>query len=396
LSSVDVTLGFGVTMTLVRFPTMTTKLFLVLILLLPPISFAEDSDQLITLDHYVRVKSTVPSIAGQMTQIYVRERSKAATALRSANLTDRVVLFVHGAGTPAEVAFDVPHQDYSWMSFLARSGFDVFSMDTTGYGRSTRPPAMNDPCNLSQEQQKTFVPSFLSAACSPTYSRNVTTIASDWNDIDAVVDYIRSLRHVDRVSLVAWSLGGPRAGGYAARHAEKVAKLVLLAPAYGRMGPADAPAVVPAEGVAMNTQSHDEFIANWDRQVGCAEQYDPAAAESVWARMIESDPVGATWGPGVRRAPQTTSWGWNQAIVSKSQVPTLMIAGVHDKQVNPDRVRELYADLGTQKKIFVDLGCSSHNAMWEKNHIILFRASLEWLTRGSVNGSQEGMLRLGY
>jgi pimeloyl-ACP methyl ester carboxylesterase len=112
--------------------------------------------------------------------------------------------------------------------------------------------------------------------------------------------------------------------------------------------------------------------------------------------MLESDPVGATWGPGVRRAPRVTTWGWNQSIVSKSQTPTLMIAGVHDKQVNPDRVRELYADLGARQKVFVDLACSSHNAMWEKNHNLLFRASLEWLTKGTVNGSQEGMLRLGY
>ncbi len=375
---------------------MTTKLLGIVVLLLASMSFAEDSRQLLTIDHYVRVKSSVPSIAGQTAQIYIRERSKAATALRSSNLSDRVVLFVHGAGTPAEVAFDVPLQDYSWMAYLAGAGFDVFSMDTTGYGRSTRPPAMNDPCNLSQEQQKTFVPGFLSSPCPPSYSRNVTTIASDWNDIDAAVDYIRTQRHVDRVSLVAWSLGGPRAGGYAARHPEKVQKLVLLAPGYGRMSSAEPPAALPAEGVAMNTQSHDEFIANWDRQIGCSEQYDPSAAESVWSKMIESDPVGATWGPGVRRAPQTTTWGWNQSVVTKSQIPTLMISGVHDKQVNPDRVRELYADLGSRQKVFIDLACSSHNAMWEKNHALLFRASLEWLTRGSVNGMQEGMLRLGY
>jgi pimeloyl-ACP methyl ester carboxylesterase len=377
-------------------PIMTNRLLLLTALLVAPVVAAEDSDQLLSIDHYVRVKSTVPSIAGQISQIYVRERARAATPLRNANLSDRVVLFVHGAGTPAEVAFDVAYQDYSWMAYLARAGFDVFSMDTTGYGRSTRPPAMNDPCNLSQEQQKTFAPGFLSTPCAPSYSRNVTTIASDWNDIDGVVDYIRALRHVERVNLVAWSLGGPRAGGYAARHAEKVQRLVLLAPAYGRMGPVEAPATVPAEGVAMNTQSREEFMANWDRQVGCSDQYDAATAESVWTKMLESDPVGATWGPGVRRAPQTTTWGWNQSIVSKSQTPTLMIAGVHDKQVNPERVRDLYADLAARQKIFIDLGCSSHNAMWEKNHNLLFRASLEWLTRGSVNGSQEGMLRLGY
>ena len=73
-----------------------------------------------------------------------------------------------------------------------------------------------------------------------------------------------------------------------------------------------------------------------------------------------------------------------------------MVSGAHDKQVNPDRVRELYADLGAPQKVFIDLACSSHNAMWEKNHNLLFRASLEWLTLGSVNGAREGMLKLGY
>src|SRR5258705_4494849 len=115
------------------------KLFVLVMLLGAVVSLAEDSDQLLTIDHYVRVKSTVPSIAGQTTQIYVRERAKAATAVRTSNFTDRVVLFVHGAGTPAEVAFDVPYTDYSWMGYLAKAGFDVFSMDTTGYGRSTSP-----------------------------------------------------------------------------------------------------------------------------------------------------------------------------------------------------------------------------------------------------------------
>ena len=46
--------------------------------------------------------------------------------------------------------------------------------------------------------------------------------------------YIRTLRGVRRVSLFGWSLGGPRAGGYAAMHPEEVDKLVLLAPAYQR------------------------------------------------------------------------------------------------------------------------------------------------------------------
>jgi hypothetical protein len=34
--------------------------------------------------------------------------------------------------------------------------------------------------------------------------------------------------------------------------------------------------------------------------------------------------------------------------------------------------------------------------MWERNHMLLFHASLDWLQNGSVNGTKSGMLRLGY
>jgi pimeloyl-ACP methyl ester carboxylesterase len=356
---------------------------------------ADDSERLLTIDHYVRVRSTVPAIAGQPAQIYVRERVLAGAALRAAGLADRVVLFVHGAGTPAEVAFDVPYQDYSWMALLARAGFDVFSVDMTGYGRSTRPPPMLDPCNLAADRQRAFVPALIPAPCPPSYPHALTTIASDWDDLGAAVDYIRRLRRVDRVSLVAWSLGGPRAGGYAARHPDTVGRLVLLAPAYNRASPAAAPAKIPADGVAFTVQSRADFDANWDRQASCANQYERAVGDAVWSSMMESDPVGATWGPGVRRAPQTTTWGWNAAVVAKMTTPALLVAGVHDRQVAPERVRELHQDLGAPR-VLVDLGCASHNAMWERNHTLLFRASLEWLEQGTVNGVREGVVRLGY
>jgi pimeloyl-ACP methyl ester carboxylesterase len=356
---------------------------------------ADDGQRILSIDHYVALHSTAPASAGQTTEIYVRELVQAGMSLRGATPADRVALFIHGAGTPSEVAFDVPYQDYSWMDFLARAGFDVFAMDMTGYGRSTRPEPMNNPCNLSKEQQAGFVPSLISSPCDAHNARPITTIASDWDDIEAVVNHIRTLRHVDKLNLLGWSQGGPRAGGYAARHPEKVSKLVLLAPAYNRAMPLEQPSA-PFTGTPMNTQSRSEFVANWDRQVGCAEQYQPAASEFIWSDMVKSDPLGATWGSGVRRAPSVPTWGWNGAVVAKMQTPTLMVSGAHDKQVSPDRVRELYSDIGAAKKVFIDLACSSHNAMWERNHLLLFRASLEWLTSTTVNGKPEGMQRLGY
>jgi pimeloyl-ACP methyl ester carboxylesterase len=353
---------------------------------------AADNTQVLSIDRYVSVKSTAPSMNGQTGLLYVRERVEGRSLLHGSS---GVVLFVHGAGTPAEVAFDVPYSDYSWMAYLAHGGFDVFSMDMTGYGRSTRPTVMNDPCNLTRAQQAQFVPALMQAPCSPSFQGSATTIASDWNDIGTVVDYLRGLRHVERVSLVGWSQGGPRAGGYAAQHPDRVQRLVLLAPAYARTGPDAQPTARP-DTVVFNTQSQPEFDANWDRQVGCPDQYDKSVSTAVWAQMVASDPVGSTWNAGVRRAPTVPSWGWNRAVVSKSQTPTLVVAGAFDKQVAPDRVRELQADLGAQDKVFVDLACSSHNAMWEMNHAVLFKASLDWLTTGSVGGTRNGVLRLGY
>jgi pimeloyl-ACP methyl ester carboxylesterase len=360
------------------------------------VAYSDDGARLLSVNHYVRVKSTAPAIAGQDAMIYVREVVLAGTASGGVPPAERVVLFVHGSGTPAEVTFDTPYKDYSWMAYLARAGFDVFSIDMTGYGPSTRPLAMNDPCNFPKEQQAQFVPTLIPAPCAPSYATPITTMSSDWDDIGAVVDHLRALRHVDKVSFVGWSQGGPRAGGYAARNPSKVARLVVLAPSYSRASPLDAPNPLPVGSSSMTAQSRADFVANWDRQVGCPEQYEPSTSAAVWSEMLASDPVGATWGAGVRRAPQVPTWGFNQAVVAKMQTPFLMITGAHDKQVPSDRVRELYADLGSKQKVLIELACSSHNAMWEKNHLLLFQASLEWLKDGKVNGTAEGVLKLGY
>jgi len=342
-------------------------------------------------DHYVQNVSLAPSMEGQIAQIYVREYSQEGSDYGEGD----VVLFIHGAGTPAEVAFDAPYTSYSWMQHHTRAGFNTFSMDTTGYGRSTRPYQMNDPCNLSEGQRAEFIPDLISADCEPSYAYAATTIASDWDDIDAVVDYIRELRGVERIHLVAWSLGGPRAGGYAARHPEKVDRLVLLAPAYSRNRRSEAPEL-PVAGSAFSKQSRSDFYTNWERQSVCEGQHEAAAAAAIWQAMLESDPVGATWASGVRRAPRTTTWGWGPDVVANTQAPMLLVAPIHDAQVPVARVHDLYEDLGSSNKVLLDLACSSHNAMWEMNHDLLFNDSSEWLRSGTVSGQSQGQIRRGY
>ena len=350
-------------------------------------------DGVVTREHRVDVVSAAPGFAGQHGQIYLREVAPAAEAARGAR---RVVLFVHGSGTPAEVSFDSRRPDYSWLGAVARAGFDTFAVDMTGYGRSSRPRALDDACNVAKQQQARFVPGVIPAPCEPSQATAITTMDSDWKDIDAAVDFVRALRGVERVSLVGWSQGGPRIAGYTARHPEKVERIAVLAPAYGRDSALEAPKSLPRIDGAISVQSRSDFVANWDRQVGCTGQYDAAAAKDIFDEMLESDPVGAKWGPGVRRAPNVPTWGFNREAVATARTPFLMVTGEHDKQVDPQRVRDLYQDWGGDSKVIIDLGCSSHNAMWEKNRQMLYQATVDWLRDGKVDGMSRGMLRMGH
>ena len=176
----------------------------------------------------------------------------------------------------------------------------------------------------------------------------------------------------------------------------KVARLVVLAPAYNRAGPLEAPNPLPASNGPMTAQSHADFTANWDRQVGCPDQYEPAASARGLVRHARVR--SGRRHLGRRRAPCAAGADLGFQSGGRRQDADALPdgAGAHDKQVAPERVRELYADLGSKQKVFIDLACSSHNAMWEKNHLLLFKASLEWLKDGKVNGTSEGELKLGY
>jgi pimeloyl-ACP methyl ester carboxylesterase len=251
---------------------------------------------------------------------------------------------------------------------------------------------MGDPCNIARAQQAGYV----SAPFDASYRTPLTTMGSDWNDIGQVVDHVRRLRGVETVSLVGWSQGGARITGYAALQPAKVDRIVVLAPAYNRDGLAAPPNPLPAmNDGSMSVQSRKNFVANWNRQVGCAGQYEAAAAKTIFDETLASDPVGATWSDGVQRAPMVPTWGFNKAAVAGVKTPYLMISGEHDKPVPPQRVRELYEDLGSADKVLIDLGCSSHNARWEKHRKLVFDATVQWLRTAQLNGMRSGTVRMG-
>jgi pimeloyl-ACP methyl ester carboxylesterase len=339
---------------------------------------------LLTIDHLVPHTSTALANRGELVHLFVRERVHGDHSRRP------VVLMIEGATVPTVPIFDLHFQDYDWMDFLARAGFDVFAMDLQGYGFSHR-PRMDDPCNTQPSQQSLLTPYPLSGPCPASYPFKMA-IQSDWDEIDRVVDYLREQRDVEKVSLVAWSRGGPRAGGYVAHHPEKVDKLFLYSPAmYNRTGPSDPPAL-PQPGSLMQLGRIPTVFSNWDSQVGCANQFTPEIRPALASAILASDQLGATWGDGQNfRAPlQNTLWGWNGPTAQLIDVPTLIIRGQLDTTAPEPPQRDLFADLGTDQKVFVSVACASHNLVWENQHMILLQASREWLREGTFQDRGTG------
>jgi pimeloyl-ACP methyl ester carboxylesterase len=347
-----------------------------------------------TTDYLVPHISTVPANSGKRVELFVREK---VGSRRRGN--ERVVLMIAGATVSVIPAFDPQFENYSWMDYLATAGFDVFAMDFTGYGLSPR-PMMDDPCNNATSEQKSYlVPKPVAQPCSPAYPFQLTTIQSDWDEIDRVVDYLRRVRNVDKVSLIAWSRGGARAGGYTALHPEKVERLFLLAPGrYFRLSPSDPPAVVPLPGVPSTVLGSADFHNNWDTQVKCENQLTSQIRPVITSSMLDFDPLGSTWGTaGVRRAPVWNSpvgflnWGWNATLANQVRVPTLVIRGDLDTQVPATDIQDLLGDLGAvPQKVFVHVACASHYLAWENQHMSLLNASVEWLLHGTYAGQFNG------
>ena len=92
---------------------------------------------------------------------------------------------------------------------------------------------------------------------------------------------------------------------------------------------------------------------------------------------------------GVRRAPRAITFGWGAEVVGNTAAPLLMVAGTQDAQIAPQLVQNLYADYGGQK-FYLEMACSSHNAMWERDAQQLYEASYQWLNTSTYNGMSTG------
>jgi len=332
------------------------------------LSCAAATEGLVTTDYYVSHTSIEPFYKqvklDSHVVLHVREVVLAGRE-RTVPQDGKVLLLVHGAGDPGYIAFDLDHENCSMMRYFARAGWDTFALDIEGYGLSTRPLVMD-------------APSAFPASKGPIHSEVAIS------DLGRVIDFIRSLRGVDKVYLLGWSLGASRTTPlYTIQHPEKVAKLVLFAPGYKNLG------FVEAYRPYADTLDTQTKVLVFSPSVEHLYQFGskdellvPGAFEAWRAASFASDPKSGEWGGVVRHpgGPVVDMFRANpQFDASKIKVPTLVIRGALDTFGTSQDCQLLTDELGSEVKQFVEIPAASHFVSFEKVNLQFFKAVKDFL-----------------
>lgn len=317
-------------------------------------SAAHAQTNLVTEEHMVPA-----SDAG--IEIYVRNKRPAdMTSFRP----ERTVVFVHGSTYPAHTSFDLKLDNLSWMEYIAGRGYDVYLLDLRGYGKSTRPPEM--------EQD---------AKANPPLVRGDVAV----RDIGSVVDFVLKRRNIPRVNLLGWSWGTTLMATYTTQNPNKVERLILYAPQWVRTTPSlvqAGPGPIPAYRLVTQEQARAR------RNTGVPENkqgelFPPgwfeAWAEATWA----SDPRAKEHNPPAIRAPNGTVadtaefWAAGKPYYdpAKITVPTLLVLAEWDQDTPTYMAQTLFPLLtNAPGKRLVILGEGTHGILLEKNRMKLFEA----------------------
>lgn len=299
-------------------------------------------------------------------ELYVRNKRPAGM---STFTPARTVVFVHGATYPAETAFDLPLDGLSWMDYIAQRGYDVWLLDLRGYGRSTRPPEMEQP-----------------AAQNPP----LTTGAVGQRDLDAVIDFVRQRRGIDRVTLLGWSWGTTLMATFTTRHPAKVDKLILYAPQFVRDNAISGkPPAAPK--TAYRVVSRDQALERWLNKVPDAARATliPAGWFEAWAdATFATDPKG---GGKTLRAPNgiqldsSNSYWIGKPYYDPAQisVPTLLLVAEWDADTPPYMAKALHERLtrAPYKRLAI-LPEGTHTILMERNRMRLFEEVQRFLDSG--------------
>jgi len=261
-----------------------------------------------------------------------------------------VLLFVHGSSMASQPTFDlsVPGRpDSSAMDWFARRGFDCWSVDMEGYGRSSK-------------------------------TRNITCdIANGADDLEAAADYILRVRDARELSLYGISSGALRAALFAQRNPGRVARLALDAFVWTGEG---APTLVERR------KKLPQFLAATRRPIDRAfirsifERDHPECAE---ARVIDA------FAEAILALDDSVPNGTYIDMCSKLplvdpekiKVPTLVMRGEFDGIASFDDVLEFFRRLPNPDKQFSVMAGISHASFQQKNYRTVYHILHAYLTQ---------------
>jgi pimeloyl-ACP methyl ester carboxylesterase len=276
----------------------------------------------------------------------------------STGATGVPVLLIHGAGAGGLAAFDMAVPGYSLAEDLARAGHPTYVVDLRGWGRSTRPAALDAPPDA-----------------------NPPAVTSDvaMRDLAATVAWIRGREH-RAIAVVGWATGGHWAGMYAASHPDDVSHLVMLNALYGTPGPWTLRAGLedperpgqPARSLgAYALRDRRSLLSTWNRNIPVddkASWRDPRVADAYAGVAIASDPTSVTRDPPSVRVPSgplhdsfLLALGtrlWNAADI---RAATLVVRSALDFWSRPEDVAALRNELVHARRAeFVELPDATH------------------------------------
>ena len=261
----------------------------------------------------------------------------------------RPVLFmVHGSSNSTRSSYDltVPSKgEYSMMNVMARHGFDVWTMDHDGYGRSGS-------------------------------SGNNSDIASGVLDLQAAMPLVLAQTGQRKVHMYGTSSGAIRAGAFAQANAELVDRLVLVAFTHkGTGSPEISKRAARVEQLrASNRRLRDAaMIRSIFTRDGHASSYDPAVAEAIAndeLKFGDQVPTGTY-----------LDMAANLPLVDPKRVlsPVLMIRGEHDGNSTEADLIDFYQQLPNGDRQFVCLPHTAHSAGYSNNRHLLWYATHNFL-----------------
>jgi alpha-beta hydrolase superfamily lysophospholipase len=264
-----------------------------------------------------------------------------------------VLFLVHGSSNSTRTSFDlkVPGtEDYSVMNIMARAGYDVWTMDHDGYGRSGS-------------------------------SGNNSDIASGVEDLKAAIPVVVKETGQSKMHFYGPSSGSIRAGAYAMVEPERVDRLVLAAFTYKGSGAAEIERRrkrIEELRASPRRKRDANMIRSIFTRDGHSQAYDPAIAEAIIAEEMK---FGDTIPAGTY-----VDMAVNLPLVDPTKVkcPVLMVRGEHDGNSTNDDLLDFYRQLPNGDRQFVILPHTAHSLGWSKNRHLLWYAVKNFLAAPPV------------